>query len=395
MGRYSPTVVPQVPDPLAVVDSMWSGYLGYKQGQRAEEGLDLEKRGLDIREKEAEASLRSQELSEYERGFRRGRAPNMVPDENLPAGLRRGTQVTGPEGQPPAIGLQPGERQGIPALRDRLSEAKARFNPQVVAKPGALVPGTNIFADRPVMAQELAPEPQYGGMVPDPRYEQVTEDTYFDPGGTREARMLDRQTSYEEFRRTLQEQYETEDHRKRVQALIAAGVDPDEAQVEAFNMDIPGRTTSGSRPWDAMTMNQAIQYVQREAIDYEYDELGNYTGQWSYKPGWDEDRVLETARRYARGVYDEPQPMDEGSQGGVVGGEFLDIPGIPFEEYAERYRYRFPGEPQETPAAEPQLTDEQIAEARELVSDLSPADARAELQDLGLTSADIERIIGG
>jgi hypothetical protein len=190
-----------------------------------------------------------------------------------------------------------------------------------------------------------------------------------------------------------------------MQALVAAGVDPDRAAVEAYGMDIPGESTSG-RPYDAMTMNQAMDYVTQRFRPWTQDPT---TGEWSqgaWAPGWNEDRALRAARAVATGDYSMLEP-EEISTGGIAAGPYTRQRGIDFGELLRRYeedpfgqalRDRGVEAPvRERPRAEPVMTDEEIAAAREAmrVGGYTLEEFREELIELGVTEADIERIIGG
>jgi hypothetical protein len=409
MGRYSPTVVPQVPDPLQVVDSMWSGYLGYQQNQRAEKGLGLEERGLDIREQEAGQRAESLELERYREGFRKGQAPKTVPEENLPSGLRGGRSVFGEGPQP--IGLQPGEAKPLrdargetPSLGAQLGAAASRYQPDIVAKPGALVPGANVFADRPIHRQELEPPPVYGGMVTDPRYEQVTPEYYMDPEATPEARTLNRQVSYDEARQGLDDELAQAEIARRTDAAIAAGYSPEQAAAVANRMPLPPDQDPDNAPM--FTPNQAYQIKLREHYVPRMNPDGTPMVDGNGNPiyemdGTSPEQILQEAYELVQpgwGLGDEPQPMDEGYAGGVLGGQFLPET-IPFGELLEQYRTDPFGTGRETEETEVQmqtgLSMEEIEEARSYLVGLSPDEQRAELVDLGFSTADIERIIGG
>jgi hypothetical protein len=387
MGRYSPTVIPAAPDPLDVVNRMWSGYLGYKQSERAEKGLDLEARGLDIREQESKQRIADQDLNRYSQGFRRGRAPQEVAQEELPPTLRRGASVV-PRDTPPAMGMQPAEKGGIPALRDRLQEARGSYQPEIVAKPGALIPGVNQFAPRAVTAQELQPP----RMVTQPGYEQVNEEYFYDPSGTPDARMLDRQIRYDESRQRLQQSIEAQELERKRRAAVGAGWTDPEALAVAEGLRLPTEANTGT---GGLTMNQALTWAYRRHQKQVTDPITQRV-EW-ISDGTPFEQIYQEALQFrGLGVGGGEGDMWEPEEPTPTPG----FEGISFSDYADRYRgdpFGVRGEegPLDTGEASV-LTDAQVMEAREFLSDLETEEERIqELEALGFSSPDIDRIIRG
>jgi hypothetical protein len=395
MGRFSPTVVPEVPDPLRVIDSMYSGYLQKKEGDRAD-------RRIDITEEEADRREVDRVINRHERGYiKRNQEPppaeteytlpgTPLVDTDLPnpgelkhPGPLRATPPFNPaaplfpEGSGPGIGKQPRQREGIPALHDQLKGAAEKYQPEVIANPGALIPGVNTFADRPIVAPPPLEE------VPGVEYD-------FDPSRSREAQMLNRQTSYFDHTERARTAREASDLAGRRTAARGVGYSLEESEAVAHRVPLPRGEEPGRSTRPSFTQ-------ARDAL-LEGGEYFHTNGarKKPFPPGITMNHFNSLAQAVTDGeiTWEEAQAeMDSWEGEKRTGGLFL--PQQSFDEYVEGYGFpdRAPaGEAPEEPSG---MTDEQVTEAQGYVQGISRQQAARELKDLGFTTADIRRILGG
>ena len=369
MGRYSPTVVPEVPDPLRVIDSMYSGYLSKQEGDRAD-------RRLDVTEKEATGRELDRELGRYEAGFRDIPEPAAEQPESP-----RPRAPLFPEGQGPRrIGLQPAQREGIPALLD---QARAQYEPEVLAKPGALIPGVNTFADRPIMAP---PPPQRQGIGDTGKY--------FDEEQTPQARSSRAQRENFDYTSDRRQREQDEDYRSKRAAAGGVYKNPAEAEAVTRGVPLPRLETTPSGRNTTATYSQARDDL---LAPFKVKNAEGWVTGMNFPPGVTEMQINALAQQVADGeismeevdamyrVWGVGQPPDPGTRG-LFGG----LDSQSFDDYTQNYG--FGGREEEEEAL---LSDEDVMSVRESFQGLSRGEVTQILRDEGYGTKVIEQIIGG
>lgn len=250
MGRYSPTVVPNVPDPSETIYRAMQGYLGFGDAARADRYADMQERNTAINEERSKREAESYEADLYQQGFRRFDRQPVVEQAARPPEVFRGQQL--------GMGLVGG---AVSPLATAIQQQQQSSQP--VALPGEFVPGMG-FTTRTIYPApgDLGRRAMQGTVsAPDPRYENVTGDLYVDTENTPEARAA-RSAEAEAGK-------EAERVSQLAQLLMQhPEIDPTEANLLARDVDLPDEVVFPSleppRAWQPTTFDE---YKERESFD--------------------------------------------------------------------------------------------------------------------------------